>query len=382
MKRLLILFSLVGVVCSTVSAKTTTVQLEKNRCGLVANVSTPAGTFRFLVDTGAGLCVVSQHFVETNSLTKQKTASTSDSSGYTTELQLTSIPTFQIGDRMLKDVLALVFEDDSFVFKCFGLDGILGGNVLQNFVARFSDRELTLTLGDKLKDLGEPKHSKCVKLSGIDPKRIGQTRPIMMLAFAGAKNRPVKLPFVIDTGATGLCTESFKLLEDAGVLDNIRHASGYSSSIGLTARNGIKETATAIAPTVSLGEVSVHDVRIYSEKQNLIGTFILKYCDLIIDYPHSRAFFVADKKDHCCSDGENSIKSVSTVFTAEQGMLIGCVWDPSLTSVSPGDKIVDIDGASTAEWTICTALNNTGANKSITVRTKEGLKSVGIESFK
>ena len=77
-----------------------------------------------------------------------------DSSGKAEKMIITSLPDLQLGEIHFKDSQGIVFQEATTeILTCFGIDGIIGSNMLRNSVVQFDDRNNQIIITDNVDNL-------------------------------------------------------------------------------------------------------------------------------------------------------------------------------------------------------------------------------------
>ncbi len=152
------------------------------------------GPYKFMVDTGSAVSVISQRLATKLKLTKTKQVRyTRNDKKYNASLY--NIPTLSIGEAQLFDYDMLTYPEPSFISymkREFGedIDGILGIGAFYHYLLTLEfPEQITLSSGNLTQD----EETKSYK----NPDRI----PMVSVVFKDKKNSR-KLLFVLDTGSS------------------------------------------------------------------------------------------------------------------------------------------------------------------------------------
>ena len=338
----------------------------------IVMLETPAGPRRFVFDTGASRTTVSERFCREAGLTSAGRNTLGDFEGYCQQIATARIPALTIGGTTFGNCPVDVLPDSSYVW-CLGVDGIVGSDLLQHFVVRFSS-DTILSLARDYRQFGDLDRRQALRLRRID------TRPFVSLHAGNGKQR-LKLWALFDSGSSGFfdCRyhECLQLL-DRGILRRMRRTSGHPGHMGWTNRSSVRE---AVRGTVPRLEVAGHilpevPVRETYGSCNKLGSELLSRGEAVIDYPGRRFWLLPRTEQPAPAD--TPLRNISVAI--EDGRLVvGLVWDEALADlVAPGDRFVRLGTLDVSEVDPCSVVRGElRADKSeITVERADGTRVV------
>jgi len=126
----------------------------------------------------------------------------------------------------------------------------------------------------------------------------------------------------------------------------------------------------------------------YAETANvpytLIGTTILNYCKVVIDYQRRRIYFLPYSEEAVAIPSRFADIGISI---KDGNLIISNVWDSCKSAVNPGDIITHVNGEPIGKYDMCdiirgVALLNGNDSKVLKVLTKDGTTKDVVYEFK
>lgn len=324
---------------------------------------------RFVVDTGSPATVLSARTAADLGIAGDAAATIATYDGTVATMRRAEVESIGLGDRVLTGWRVLIADDT--VLDCFGIDGIIGGDILRRYVVRFSMRDGYVILADRLSEIGavDRRHSARMRL-------VNNKSYCARCYLCGAKGKyPVRLLF--DTGAVELSLGEWERLHGKGVLTDLHMSDGYGVSSGLAGGGVVADAVQmlAVVPQLRFAGVDMHNVPVQSGRKSLIGLSLLQCGDVVADYPGRRIYYVADEVPVSVGDGVVQVVNIRPAFDAVRGVVVGSVWDPALVGrVSAGDRIVRIDDMPTEAMSVCDFYRHTykAGQTRFTIETADG----------
>lgn len=316
---------------------------------LIVDVEINGKVCSFLFDTGAGgTCIIDSLYAELG-LDSLRVMRITDSSRKQSRQIVARGDTLRMGGWTITNLPLWVLNSNSLPYECYGVEGIIGSDVLQNRAVRFESRDSTILLAADASAFGLEKRE------GIKVILHGN-RPSIRCIFENERKRSSQ-SVVFDSGASGfsLNTDAFQVLDRKGVIADKEEGVGRRS-YGV---HGIEEERIqyrAVIPRFTIGSEALKQVPVAttSGRSSLLGTFLLKYGNVTIDYGRKRFYY------EVFADSDNRtldpfFPPITRVYVDEE-MVVGVVWEDALKRViRSGDRIVSINGRPAAEYDKCHA---------------------------
>lgn len=292
-------------------------------------------TYNFIVDTGA-MSAISQQLYNELGLKSDIGIDVGDSSNLSQKMKLTTLPPVQLGDITFKDIPAVVADEDSFFFKCLGIDGFIGSNMLRNSIVKFSYKDKTVSITDKLKNFSTDKK----KGADLLKDKI-QSNPYL---WVGLKNNDIEgsETLMFDSGMVGLydlSLSAYNTFQKVNLFTVIHEATG-AYTLGIHGVEDQKEHYMLLIPELNFAGVSLKNIKTTttSDTKSRIGSQILTYGDIVIDYPGRQLYF------NPYTDGAIDLSEknwpVQPVLKDDK-FVVGIVWDSAFNDrVNEGDEII------------------------------------------
>lgn len=339
----------VGVCCWSVSAVAQESDLyqvqvpynyQAGKIMIEATVNQVKG--RFLIDTGAPCCV-SYTFAQKASIDVQgQMVSVEDSNGQTSMLPIVSLQTLSLdGKTTFRHLDAMVWDEGNPV-EDFGVDGIIGYNLFKQGILGFDSQAHMLMFTNS----GE----------GLD--RMAGHFAIPMIADRFLTLLPVQLgeqacdTVMFDSGAEAfyeVSTKSFQRLEKQPDVMSVLGKGEGVLSLGAAGLEQKTLKHRVCFPQLRLGSLDFQQVTSITTEaaDSRLGTGILRYGKVIIDYLQNRFFYIPYHPQESPNLYE---KEWDVVITSMNGHLYaGMVWDYAHLPLKGGEQIVEVNGQDTEE---------------------------------
>jgi predicted aspartyl protease len=316
---------------------------------IIIDIEIAGRIHKFLLDTGAPVTISDEIATELG-INPAKESNVVDAYGNVSSTKIALVNNIKLGNVNFKNIPALI--GTNVIFKCLGVDGNIGSNLLRNTIISFNSKNKTITITDNASRLNlEPKDH-----IPLDIKKDKQSTPFFILEVANG----VTGDYFIDTGSGGFLTLSttymniFKAHNSCEIL-----TTGYgSNSVG---ENGIENSNVkqrVMFPSIKLDNAVFKHVKAETvfnntgSGNNTIGVKLLDYGILTLDYIGRRLYF-----DPFTPETDLAEKSWSISPTYSEGkLLVGVVWDKLKDKVKPGEQIIAIDGVSCEQVDLCNLL--------------------------
>lgn len=315
----------------------------------VVEVETPAGVRRFAFDTGASRTCISAALGRELELAAEGRHSVGDFEGHHATVDRTTVSRLRMGRATYEKVPVYVFPDSSYVFRCLGLDGIVGGDLLRRWVVRISAADSTIALATDARLLGAVDRRRSMPFSWSG------NRPMLRLRVSGGGARMTTFA-IFDSGSAAFfdCRESeLQAMERRGILRDLHRTAGYSGNLGWTNRSAAGEALVAVIPGLELAGCELRGERVEVTHGNVskLGLGVLRWGEAVIDYPRRR-FYLLPAATPSPARGV-SLRGVTATLVGGR-LVVGQVWDEALAGiVAPGDRIVRLGSTDVSQVDPC-----------------------------
>jgi hypothetical protein len=300
---------------------------------LIIKVTIRGKERRFILDTGAPNSI-------SKALLNPKTLASipvSDQSNKTDSMQVVLMEELSLGGISFEGVPTLVAENPV-LFGCFGVDGLIGSNMLRNSIVRFSSVDSTIIITDDAGRLGLKE-----KYAGELFLTPTQSNPYFWIELKNKKKARQQLLF--DSGDNDLYSVSFQhfdLFRPYGIYQIDATGTG-SNSWGLHGNAGDTLQYRLHVREMHIANGVLRDApgQTTADNNSRIGSQLLEYGIVTVDYLHRKFYFEPFKKK--TELAERSFGFSPTLVDGK--FVVGIVWDETLKDkVHQGDQILTIEG--------------------------------------
>lgn len=318
---------------------------------IIVPVEIEGNTYRFLFDTGAPN-LISYELSQRITSQRLNQINVRDANDNSRKMEVISIPSLSIGGVYFKGIPTIVNDPDSnFILDCFEVDGIIGSNMVRRSVVHLDSEESMLSISndpDHFQVAGKP----AIKITLSD----SQSSPYLWISLQGEGHARENVLF--DTGMQGfydMSNKSFDHLKSLNVFDQSETGKGVKS-IGLFNSTGASTQYRVQIPGISVGTFKFKNVNTVTmdADRSRIGSEILKYGKVTLDYRNAKLYFEPFEKDRNLF--EKSLGFSPTIKDGE--VIVGIVWEDDLEDqLNYGDKILKINGVDVSVMDPCEFVN-------------------------
>ncbi|HEY9046307.1 MAG TPA: aspartyl protease family protein [Ohtaekwangia sp.] len=302
---------------------------------------------KFILDTGAPNLIFESLYRELHPYIIRK-VNVGDANGKRDSLVMVDLPAISFGDISFNDVPTLVSKD-TVMKACFGVDGLIGSNMLRGSIVQFASASKKIIITDDIKKLTvSSKNASKI----VFPDR--QSSPYITVKI-GRSNEVL----LFDTGSDdlyALCMDHFDIFKKADVIQI--KATGYGSDTFSNAGLGNNTTLYRfIIPSLRINQSELKHVvsETTSDNKSRIGAPLLHYGIVTIDYPNGKFYF----EPFHPSASAREINWTITPVVINQKLVVGSIWTDILRQqVQTGDQIIAIDGVTYETVNLCDILLN------------------------
>ena len=322
----------------------------------------------FLFDTGFSISAIMDSLYVEAGLDSLCSMHVRDANGVRVSQIVTKTGSFRLGGWSFSGKEFLVVDSGTFPYHCFGVQGVVGSDLLQGKVVRFSPRDSCIFLTDHTDG------NSLKKRDGIKLKIVANCPYFPLYLSSGKKTAGHWAMF--DTGAEdySLHVNNLDYLQKKKVMGIPESAPGFNT-IGA---HGLEESNTqyrGILPAITIGSHILEQVPFGTTRGSgsLVGTFLLNYGVVTIDYAKKRFYF--EPFDVQTVVAPPVFRKIVPVFEGNE-FVVGVVWDEELRRlVQPGDRILTMNGLPAGDYEFCRLLDGTlpkGWLESLSVETRSG----------
>ena len=287
---------------------------------------------RFLIDTGAP-CSITHTFAQRAGLQGGQTTQVYDSNGNTVRTTIVNLPNLSLGGFSFTRLQAMQLPEGNMIEQ-FGVDGIVGYNLLRQGIVKFVGRDHRLILTNDTTDLGIDLNYGILladdPYSTMVPIRVGNVVDTVMF----------------DTGALDFYEMSNRMYTrvQADTTHFRRLASGKGIlSMGAAGLEAQSLKHRVLIPQSHIGNIPFANITTITTDalESRIGSNVLMHGDVIIDYREKMFYFQPFKE---VTEPINVYQPEWDVVITVMGdhLVAGMVWDNAKGDIQSGDRIVAI----------------------------------------
>lgn len=238
------------------------------------------GPFDFVLDTGAGMTILTEELAGILGVVKIGVKEAIGSPGKKMNIPLGTVESMSIGETRVETMTIAIMEN---LPRCAG-HGVLGHNFLKNFIVIIDYRKRTVQCDTPTN------HSHCNN-TGSTSLKLNLARPDRPIILVDAcVNKRSAHRFILDTGASQTVV-STELAEEYGI-------AGEPNNL-LIGAGGVNQSSIGVLKTLTVGDTRLDDVsvlvtdifRSLSDSlgirvDGILGYNWLNRFRIIIDYPH------------------------------------------------------------------------------------------------
>jgi len=344
---------------------------------LVVPVTINGKTYNFILDTGAALTISDKLFKELNPQIIGHTE-IGDISSRKKEMKFILLPELHLQGITFINTPACVLHEESSDFlnllDCFKIDGIIGSNELRNSVIQFDERNRHLLIANNIFQILKDKEGKKVgKWQKMELTSL--SNPLIVIGFQNEQKIGDRVEF--DTGSSEFYTMSmhtYNWLNGRANVTKIAEGEG-SFAWGLHGMLENKQHLLLNIPEFYVNQMIFNDVIVTTNEISLLGTQLLQYGKVTLDYKEKRFYF--DPFDNINTDELS--KRPWALFPSFQNekLVVGIIWDKTLESqINLGDEILSIDGLFLENMHPCEYMKLDFSNESYTEKSILELRDI------
>ena len=308
-------------------------------------------TYRFIFDTGAGTTVISAELAKLPSFKRKGSISINDAKQVSNKLPIGHLSSLSLGELNYTKVGVVVNDfSTNAQFNCFGIDGILGMNVIQqnNWKIDYEKARLISYDLNFVPTFTENTHE--------FPFASKTGTPYVHWYVNGTKDR-----LMIDTGKNG---DIISVSSDVEINAKKKQSIGYASfgMFGETAMDTTNYYQVNLSDSLDFNLTNV-SITQDKDSKSIIGNGFLKrnYASVFFDFKN--------RKMQCVSPTHHSTiynsYGISVMFETG-GLVIGSKdleFSEEVDQITINDRILEVNGVVVTNENICELTKTMGENK-------------------
>lgn len=252
----------------------------------IIKVSIEGVEYSFLLDTGAPT-MITKSIRKKGRFQRIRNVLSYDINDNQASLPAVRIPQLKLGTLCVRDVPAILADDDNPIFEYLQIDGIIGSNLLRNMVVRISSDEHVVSLTDDIVNLGT---ANAFSQPMATDKDI-QSSPVLRINL-GAH---ITEELLFDTGFDGFYKMSCEKLALFRGQDDIKIIGQVANSgvFGMFGEETQGKSEKLLISEYGVCGFSFRDVVAFTSdtRNSKLGAKLLRYGNVTLDYIHDRFYF-------------------------------------------------------------------------------------------
>lgn len=241
---------------------------------------------RFLLDTGAPT-MIRKSIQKKAKFETLHTIAAFDINDQRRDATVVRLGHIALGSLELKDIPALLADDDNTLFNFLDVDGIIGSNMLRDMVVKISAAHSTVTFTNAIQDLSLS-HAFSQEMS-IDKDL--QSSPVLQVSLGEG----ITEELLFDTGFDGfysLSSEKYQLFKDSEEI-TVLGTENRNGTWGMYGEPEAGEKHKLLIPRYIVGDFLFTNVIAFTSNgaNSKLGAELLKTGDVTLDYIHQRFYF-------------------------------------------------------------------------------------------
>ncbi|QEM07838.1 hypothetical protein DIU31_031660 [Mucilaginibacter rubeus] len=337
---------------------------------IFVNVVLNGKTRRFIFDTGAPVAINNKLTREINPKVLHRNK-IKDVNGNADSLNFVELNDLKLGELSFSGIPAV--SGIAGFYDCWNTEGVIGSNLLRNSIVSMDNQKKVLILTD---------NAEKVKLNEQDaiPMRLdssgtSQSMPVIPIYL----NNNIRLWLEFDTGDSDFLRFTDQTMKSIEPYDCFKvMAKGYGAmSMGLFGLEGAADKYLLKLNTLKIGDARFDQVITIpnNEGRPAIGSGILDYGNITLDYIHHKFYFKPKKKDFNMNEPQWPFQPT----VQDNKLVVSLIWDNAQKLVKPGEQIINIDGKDFSTVDLCNLLINPSilaGKTSATLRVKDATGKV------
>lgn len=329
-----------------------TIPYQHKNGKIIIPVDINGDTYSFLFDTGAPFVIYDDIYQKLNIKNSQE-VSFGDVNKKSSVKKTITLPKMNVGKMTFLNSAGLVLnKGDSKVIDCFGIDGVIGSNLLRNSIVQIDSKNKILIITDKAKNLSvKRKNSEKIEFDK-------QKTPTLKITLQ--KNPNVTDEVIFDSGDDQFYTMSigsYQLFQENKIKSISKIATAKGSSIfGFLGKKDEQKNILISSENIFINDSHfkniISTVNTNEDSPSRLGAKLLEYGKVTIDYNKGRFYFEPYEN---ISQDELSKKPWSIEPTMQNDkMVVGLIWDENVKKkINVGDEILKIGNTDYQSMDFC-----------------------------
>jgi len=315
----------------------------------VVSVTINGKIYKFFFDTGASSLVISDNLCkELNlSITGQKIVP--GASGEQRKMKKILFPELHLQEITFTNIYGIVSQEKYELFECLGIDGIIGGNMLINFIVHFDEQRQCIIITDNIRNL---------KLKKVIPQKMefssAKCVPFITVILKKGKEK-VKQKVLFDSGQGTFYEMSMRNYNWRinNIVKKISESEG-TFGFGIHGFFANQEHLLLNIPEIIVNKIPFNDVVITTThgENSRIGAKLLQYGKTTLDYKKKRFYF--EPFDNINTSELSKLPWAINTTMQNDKIVVGIIWDKTLEfQINLGDEILSINGMDIRSMNFC-----------------------------
>ncbi|TDO21630.1 retropepsin-like aspartic protease [Pedobacter duraquae] len=321
---------------------------------MIVQVKVGGQTANFLFDTGAPTSI-SKELAKASGATFLRNAPVTDAGGLKDSTSVVLPKSIRLGEVEFNDIPAVTLVPD--FFKCWGVTGIIGSNLLRNSVVQIDAVKKRIILTDQPEKLNlNPKNAIPLLLSK------GQSDPRIQIKLA----KKVSMTMGFDTGDNSflrLSEDFMNQLSKSKVFEVLSEGYGATRISAFGEQKAADKFLLRFA-NFELGSGKFSNVVTYTDKNGIpgIGTKLLEYGLVTLDYMDKKFYFEPYKE----ITDLNETRWPFELSLDGDKLIFGAVWKSAAGQLKQGEQILAINEKEYPAVSLCQMLTSPSVFKGLT----------------
>jgi len=349
------------------------VSYQKIKNKIIVDVSINNKPYKFLFDTGAPFAI-SKKLYEEFDLPIIEAIDIEDGTSKTNKMTVTTLPELQLGGLTFLKSTGIVFDESTAkILDCFGIDGIIGSNMLKKSVVQFDDLNKKIIITNHRRNL---KLNRKILYQPLELSKSQSNPYIIVTLEKNGKKAADRVLF--DSGADvfyQMSTKAFNWFKTNSDVVNVIAEGKGSFTWGVHGMADDEHQFVVQIPQFKLNDNSFDTIYVTTKggTESLMGAEVLKYGKITLDYSKKRFYF----ESYANINKEELSEKIWAIEPSLQNdkMIIGMIWDKTLEGqVKLGDEILNFNGINYQSLDFCDII--TSDNKFINETAEIELKDI------